>query len=53
MVGFAQAGEAAGALLAGVFYAWWPILPFLLQIGVWFLALGITRTLREPSRNHL
>lgn len=53
MVGFAQGGEAAGALLAGIFYAWWPVLPFLLQVGVWVLALGITRTLREPTRDQL
>jgi len=53
MVGFAQAGEAAGALLAGVFYAWWPILPFVLQVGVWLLALGVTRTLQEPDRSSL
>ncbi len=47
---FAQSGEAAGALLAGVMYAAWPLLPFVLQVGVWLLALPLTRSLAEPSR---
>jgi Major Facilitator Superfamily len=50
MTGFAQAGEASGAVFAGVLYAAAPLLPFILQIGVWFLALLITRSLVEPPR---
>jgi cyanate permease len=50
MTGFAQAGEASGAVFAGVLYATAPLLPFVLQIGVWFLALLITRSLVEPPR---
>jgi MFS family permease len=51
MTGFAQAGEASGAVFAGVLYAAAPLLPFILQVGVWFLALLITRSLVEPPRN--
>lgn len=47
---FGQTGEAAGALFAGVFYAEFPLLPFLLQLGVWGLALVLTRGLTEPRR---
>ena len=50
MNGFAQTGEAAGALFAGVLYAAAPFLPFILQAGVWLLALIITRTMVEPKR---
>lgn len=47
MSGYAQGGEAAGALFAGVLYATAPLLPFVIQIGVWVVALGICRTLAE------
>jgi MFS family permease len=50
MGGYAQGGEALGALFAGVLYAYAPLLPFMLQIGVWFLALMLTRTMIEPPR---
>jgi len=50
MVGWAQTGEAIGALFAGLFYAWYPLLPFLLQIGVWALALFVSRSLKEVPR---
>jgi predicted MFS family arabinose efflux permease len=50
MSGYAQAGEALGALFAGVLYAYAPLLPFILQIGVWGLALLLTRTMKEPAR---
>ena len=52
--GFGQTGEAAGALFAGVLYARYPLLPFMLQVGVWVLALLLTRGLAEPqrARNH-
>ncbi len=50
MTAWAQAGEAAGALGAGVFYAWFPLLPFLLQIGIWISALAVCRKLKDiPS----
>jgi len=48
--GFGQTGEAAGALFAGVLYANYPLLPFILQIGVWMLALVLTRGMSEPLR---
>lgn len=50
MNGFAQTGEALGALFAGMLYASAPILPFVLQVGVWVAALFVTRSLREPPR---
>jgi MFS family permease len=60
MNGFGQLGEAAGALLAGVIYAYAPVLPFILQVGVWVAALCVTRQLADipraravPARSHL
>lgn len=60
MTGFAQSGEAVGALFAGVFYAAAPLLPFFLQVGVWIAALSVTRLMAEtpresapPPRSHL
>ena len=50
MSGYAQGGEALGAVFAGVLYAYAPLLPFVLQIGVWFLALLLTRSMVEPPR---
>lgn len=50
MNGFAQSGEALGALFAGVIYAAAPLLPFFLQVGVWLTALGVTRLLVETKR---
>jgi len=47
MTAWAQAGEAAGAIGAGVLYAWFPLLPFLLQIAVWISALAVCRNLKE------
>ncbi len=47
MTGYAQFGEAAGALFAGVMYAVTPLFPFFVQIGVWVLALAISRSLVE------
>lgn len=49
MVGWAQGGEAAGALLAGFMYAQWPLMPFVAQIAVWTVALGLCLSLREPA----
>jgi MFS family permease len=49
MVGWAQGGEAAGALFAGLMYAHWQLLPFVAQIGIWILALGLCQTLKEPK----
>jgi MFS family permease len=51
MSGYAQGGEALGAIFAGVLYAYAPLLPFILQIGVWFLALLLTRSMIEPPRD--
>ena len=47
MTAWAQAGEAAGAIGAGALYAWFPLLPFLLQIGVWISALIVCRNLKD------
>ncbi|MCM2265561.1 MAG: MFS transporter, partial [Desulfuromonadales bacterium] len=49
MTAWAQAGEAAGAIGAGVLYAWLPLLPFLLQVAVWVAAWLICQRLREPG----
>jgi MFS family permease len=51
MNGFAQTGEALGAVFAGVLYAAAPLLPFFLQVGVWGLALLVTRFMVEPPRD--
>jgi len=49
MTAWAQGGEAAGAIGAGVLYAWLPLLPFLLQVAVWTVAWLICRRLQEPA----
>lgn len=49
MAGWAQGGEAAGALFAGVMYAQWSLLPFVAQLGVWLLALALCLSLKEPT----
>ncbi len=51
MNGFAQTGEALGAVFAGVLYAAAPLIPFFLQVGVWLLALFVTRLMVEPPRD--
>lgn len=48
MAAWGQAGEAGGALFAGILYAWAPLLPFFIQIGVWVAALLVCRGLKEP-----
>jgi MFS family permease len=48
--GLGQIGEACGAIFAGLLYATAPLLPFLIQVVVWILALLLTRTLIEPQR---
>ena len=45
-----QSAEATTALLAGVLFAWWSRLPFVLQCLIWLVNLGIALTLTEPSR---
>lgn len=52
MNGLGQCGEACGAIFAGLLYAAAPLLPFLIQVVVWILALLLTRTLVEPQRKH-
>ena len=47
MSGWAQAGEASGALFAGLLYSYAPLTPFILQVLVWFLALLLCRSLVE------
>lgn len=51
MSGYGQTGEALGAIFAGVLYAWAPLLPFILQVAVWFCALLLTRSMTEPPRH--
>jgi MFS family permease len=51
MSGYAQGGEALGAVFAGAMYAAAPLLPFILQIGVWLLALLLSRSMVEPPRD--
>ncbi|ACN17061.1 permease of the major facilitator superfamily [Desulforapulum autotrophicum HRM2] len=48
--GLGQIGEACGAIFAGLLYATAPLLPFMIQVAVWVLALLLTRTLIEPPR---
>jgi len=53
MTAWAQAGEAIGAVGAGILYGWFPLLPFILQIGIWVAALAICRNLKDipvPAR---
>ncbi len=50
MSGFGQIGEALGAVFAGGLYAVAPILPFVIQVGVWLCALLVTRSMVEPVR---
>jgi MFS family permease len=50
MSGFGQIGEACGAVFAGLLYAAFPLLPFLIQVLVWGLALILTWNLVEPQR---
>ncbi|WP_136526287.1 MFS transporter [Geomonas ferrireducens] len=52
MHGFAQIGEAAGAVMAGVIYAFEPRLPFVLQVAVWGAGLLVTSRLTETPREH-
>lgn len=49
MTAWAQAGEATGAIGAGVLYAWLPLLPFILQVAVWVVAWMVCQRLREPA----
>ena len=50
MSGFAQTGEAVGAIGAGLLYAAFPLLPFITQILVWVVALMITLSLHEAPK---
>ncbi len=45
-----QSAEATTALLAGVLFAWWSRLPFVLECVVWLVNLGIALMLVEPAR---
>ena len=50
MSGFAQTGEAVGAIGAGLLYAAFPLLPFIIQVLVWIVALTITLSLHEAPK---
>ena len=45
-----QLGEACGAIFAGLLYASAPLLPFIIQVLVWVLALLLTRSMVEPQQ---
>ena len=45
-----QCAEGTGALVAGVIYAWWRPLPFVLEAIVWAVAFGVAWRLCEPPR---
>lgn len=45
-----QVGEGSAALVAGVLYAWWPRLPFVLELAVWGLGIVVALRLVEPAR---
>ncbi|NOQ41872.1 MAG: MFS transporter [Desulfuromusa sp.] len=45
-----QLGEACGAIFAGLLYATAPLLPFIIQVLVWILALLLTRSMVEPQQ---
>ncbi len=47
--GMGQLGEACGAIFAGLLYASAPLLPFIIQVLVWVLALLLTRSMVEPQ----
>lgn len=49
MASWAQIGEAGGALCAGWMYLTNPLLPFMVQIGVWATALTVALSLHEPK----
>lgn len=49
MAGWAQIGEAGGALCAGLLYVANPLFPFVVQIGVWVVALAVAFALQEPK----
>ncbi len=48
--GIGQLGEACGAIFAGLLYAYAPLLPFIIQVVVWILALLLTRSMVEPQK---
>ncbi len=51
MLSYAQIGETVGAIFAGTLYASFPLLPFIIQVGVWALIFPLTLSLREPPRD--
>jgi len=48
---FGQTAEGTAALAAGLLFAWWIRLPFLLEVGVWLAAAALAATLVEPTRD--
>ena len=47
---FGQTAEGTAALVAGLLFAWWMRLPFVLEVGVWLAAAALASTLVEPER---
>lgn len=48
---FGQVGEGSAAIVAGFLYAYWHRLPFLLEVIVWGVNLGVAWKLTEPARH--
>jgi len=46
-----QLGEGSAALVAGLMFAHWARLPFVAEIFVWFVNLGVAWRLVEPERH--
>lgn len=45
---FGQMAEGSAALTAGLLFAWWVRLPFLVMVAIWVLNLGIAWLMIEP-----
>jgi MFS family permease len=48
---FGQAGEGTAAIVAGLLYASWHRLPFVLEACIWIVNLGVAWKLVEPARH--
>jgi len=45
-----QLGEGSAALVAGVMFAYWARLPFVIEAAIWVINLGVAWLLVEPKR---
>lgn len=46
-----EIAEGSAALAAGLLFAWWDRLPFVLEIFVWAISVGVAWLLVEPARH--